>query len=50
VVKQLLDLGQIDIESMDSFGQRPYSIATVRGHAAVVKLLLDTGEVEGQIP
>jgi ankyrin repeat protein len=46
VVKLLLETGKVDVETKDSHGQTPLSLATWSGHKAVVKLLLETGKVD----
>jgi ankyrin repeat protein len=45
VVKLLLDIGEVDVDSKDNDGQTPLSWACENGHAAVIKLLLETGKV-----
>ena len=46
VVKMLLDIGNVDVESKDYSDRTPLSYAAVEGHEAVVKVLLDTGKVD----
>lgn len=45
VVKLLLDMGKVDVDSKDYSGRTPLSWATEDGHEAVMKLLFDTGKV-----
>lgn len=43
----LLDTGKVDIESSDpKYGQTPLPLAAKSGHDSVIKILLDTGNVE----
>ena len=46
VVKLLLDVGNVDIESRNISGQTPLSLAATNGHAAVVQLLLEKDNVD----
>jgi ankyrin repeat protein len=41
VVRLLLETGKVDVDSKDSDGQTPLSLATENGHEAVVQLLLE---------
>jgi ankyrin repeat protein len=45
VVKLLLNIGQVNVDSKDSYTRTPLSWAAENGHEAVVKLLLETGQV-----
>ncbi|KAH8693478.1 ankyrin repeat-containing domain protein, partial [Phaeosphaeriaceae sp. PMI808] len=38
--------GKVDMNSKDNNGQTPLSWAAMKGHEAVVKLLLETGKVD----
>jgi hypothetical protein len=46
VVKLLLDMSMVEVDSKDMFGRTPLSWAAEQGHEGVVKMLLDTGKVE----
>jgi hypothetical protein len=46
VVKQLLESGKADVDLKDKDGRTPLSYAAENGHEAVVKLLLDTEQLE----
>ena len=46
VVKLLLEMGKIDVDSRDSSGRTPLSWAAENGHDAVIKLLFDMGKVD----
>ncbi|KAH6650493.1 hypothetical protein F5144DRAFT_637326 [Chaetomium tenue] len=41
-----LGAGNVDIDTKDNQGLTPLSLAAVKGHEAVVKLLVDTGKVD----
>jgi hypothetical protein len=46
VVRLLLEMGKVDVDSKDNNGWTPLSLATGNGQNAIVKLLLDTGKVD----
>ena len=49
VVRYLLDIGKVDVNSKDSCGRTPLHIAGFREWASIVKLLVDTGKVNVNI-
>jgi ankyrin repeat protein len=46
IVRLLLEIGQVDIDSKDNDRQSPLWWAIYKGHEAIVKLLLQTGQVD----
>jgi hypothetical protein len=46
VVKMLLAIGKVEVDSKDNNGRTPLLWATQNGHEAVVRLLLATGKVD----
>lgn len=43
LMKLLLEIGKVDVNSTDHFGQIPLSLASMYGHEVGEKLLLESG-------